>query len=429
VTLGAGLIFILRNWSFFKIPNFLVEDATVIYANVFTNNAIDAITTTFNGYLIVGQYLLAYVALGLNGLVGSGLDTLPIVTAVVACLFLGLAASLPYILFRKELGTKLSLVVVLLTALVPMYSYDYAILSSLSNLKFVFLYIAFMLILYRYKRHSLRGYIIIDSLLLLSVLTNATVVVLTPLLFLPLLPSIRERKRFLQEVLSGQVISAVIVSVLSVTYVLLAVSKGIVTPPGYLDAPLQAQSVLPLLDRSTTFAWLYPITSVINSYFVISLFGILAVYIAHIFKREPAERLFIAVFLWTIVSATVLLLTSRSGLGTLFTTYVHKGGPDQFFYAQNMVVIFATLWLLRKQINKLRGARVVMLVALGLLYLLLAIPHGSSLGGSTVVYKEMGTIDHNLEKACKLYPGDEVVVQIYPTPYWQWRVDRARACQ
>ncbi len=93
---------------------------------------------------------MAYIAAGFNMVLGGGINTLPMVTAGVSAVFLGLCAVLPFALFRRELGSGISLLAGLLLVLVPMYSYDYAILGTLSNLKFAFLYIAFILALYRY---------------------------------------------------------------------------------------------------------------------------------------------------------------------------------------------------------------------------------------------------------------------------------------
>jgi len=430
VVLLATGIFVVRDWSFFRMPNFMVEDATVLFSDVYTRNPIGAVLNAFNGYLIVGQYLLAYVAVGANLLIGGHLTSLPVVTALVACTSLGVAASLPFLLFRKELGVWLALALVAFTALVPMYSYDYAIIGSLSNLKFLFLYIAFMFILFRFKALKPWQYLIVDWLLLLCVLTDAPVAFLVPFV---LLPYVRKWRDYLTLKLSRKylpVYSGLALVVISALYVVATVVHGIPKMPGYMDAPFQAQSLLPVVDRSTFYAWLYPITSEINSYFVVGLLLIAGAGAVIIWKRLPRERVILAFAIWALVISTGLLVANRPGIGLYYLTYDHKGGPDQFFYAQNMIIIFVTGWLLRNYLQKLNLRGRSWIVAGAVVYLALAIPHGTSFGGSSIVYKDMRPIDYNLAKACREYADKpEVIIQIYPNTYWQWQVKKNIACK
>jgi len=425
----ATAIFLFRNLTFFQFPNFFVEDATVLYNNIYTTNPASAILTTFNGYLIIGQYLLAYFASGLNFLFGNELYNLPVVTAFVSCAFLGFTASLPYILFRKELGTFLSILTVIFTALVPMYSYDYAIIGSLSNLKFTFFYIAFLLIIYRIhkiNKISSQRIVFIDLALLLCVLTNASVVFILPFILLTYTKNWRSKiiKRDIP------VLSAVAIVSVSFLYLVLALIKGVSAMPGYLDGPFRMTALLPILERTIFYEWTYPITGIFNSYFVTALFFITVVGAFYIYHKSVNNRLFIALTAWAMIVSTSLLILNRPGVSEYFLIYGHKGGTDQFFFAQNMIAIFATGWLLRKRILKLgSGGRLWIVVGVAL-YLCLALPYGTSFGGSAIVYTDMRPIKFNLDKACKEYAQqDKVVIQVYPTPYWQWHIDRDLVCK
>ena len=424
----------VRNISAFTLANFYAEDATVLYENIFSKDFFHTTLSAFNGYLIVGQYLLAYIAAGLNLLFGNNIVTLPIATAIVSCVFLGLAASLPFLLFREQLGVRFAIIVSILTALVPLKSYDYAIIGTISNLKFIFLYIAALLIIYRLvtKSITIKKAIIIDAFLLLCALTNATVAFLIPMVLLPYVPgwlrAIRSHQWRSVEFDFRQ-LSAVMLTILVTVYTLIAVMKGIPKIPGYLDGPFLWQSTLPLIDRSLFFALLYPITASFNNYFVGTLFFATIIGIIWLFLKKKNDRYIIAVSLWAIFLGTVLFVINRPGIGVYYLAYTHKGGPDQFFMAQNMVFIFMIAWLLREKVKSFNTRQFAGLLIGLVLYLLLALSHGSTFGASKVVYQQMGPIGPNVEKACDQYRDKkDVIIQIYPTPYWQWQVERSYAC-
>jgi hypothetical protein len=435
VVLLVSVIFILRNVPAFTLPNFYAEDATILFQNVYTKDILSTLTSAFNGYLVVGLYLLAYIAVGVNHFLGGGLVTLPVVTAFVSCLFFGLVASLPYILFRNNLGIKLSLLTVLFTALVPLGAYDYAILGTLGNLKFLFLYIAFLFVIYRLIRRTSTTwrYVVIDSVLLLCALSNATVAFLLPIILLPYILNTEGKigfKKIRDLQLSPGLVSAVALVLLSVIYTLVALLKGIPKLPGYLDSPFKLEAVLPILDRSTYYAFSYPFTASMNSYFVVALSIAFVVLLIRIFMHDKSSRYVVLTACWAILLGTGLFVINRPGIGDLYLTYLHKGGPDQFFMAQNMIFIFLIAWLIRKWFNKQNLKKAITLGVVTGLYLIIAIPHGTSYGAnSTLYYKSMMPIGPNIEKACKQYADeDKVILQVYPVLYWLWYVDRDLAC-
>ena len=432
-----SILFAIRNIPAFTFANFYAEDATVLYENIYTKGFLDAVLSAFNGYLIVGQYLLAYVAAGLNFVIGNNLETLPISTAIVSCVFLGLVASLPFILFREQLGARLAILASLLTALIPLKSFDYAIIGTISNLKFIFLYVAVLLVIYRLTRKDLstKRIILIDATLLLCALTNVTVALLLPLILLPHVTQWLSAVRTLNwhSVLSRnkyRQISGIILVALAAAYTLIALLKGIPKIPGYLEGPFLWESTLPLIDRSLFFSLMYPVTSSFNDYFVGALFLVTISILAWQFVKKQDSRYIIAVALWAIFLGTVLFAINRPGIGVYYLNYDHKGGPDQFFMAQNMIFIFLIAWLIKDSVRRFNTTRYVLLSVAVTIYLLLALPHGSSFGASRVVYEQMGPIGPNIDKACAQYSDeDKVIIQVYPTPYWQWHVDHDLACE
>lgn len=435
VIIIASLIFGLRNTSAFTAPNFYAEDATVLFQHVYTQNILATLLSAFNGYLIVGLYSLAYVAAGINLFFGGGVDSLPVVTGAVSCVFFGFAASLPFVLFRRHLGVGLSSLAVLFTALVPIKSYDYAILGTLSNTKFVFLYIACLFVIYRIvnPRQKMWRVFLVDAVLLLCALTNATVAFIIPMILLPyLVDAVRAYKtQTLSDFrITPAMISGVTLTLLGVVYTLVAVAEGIPKIPGYLDGPFKMEAALPIIDRSLFYALTYPITAVQNSYFVVALFVVALAVLVIAFVRRKHDRLVILTASWAIFVGTALFVINRPGVGDLYLNYLHKGGADQFFMAQNMIFIFLGAWLIRERVKSWDTKKITLSAVVLALYFLLAIPHGSSFGNNAKVYSEtIRTIDQNLQKVCSEHTHqDSVDVQVYPSVGWQWHVKRSLAC-
>lgn len=424
------LVFILRNTASLHIANFYAEDGTIFYNNVLTENPIEASFTPFNGYLVVGQYGVAYVALLLSYLTGGDLVDLAKWSAIVSCLFLGLVVSLPLMLFRKHLGTILALITVVLCALVPMLNFDYAIIGTLGNLKFAFLFVAFLLILYRIVEKP-RGakLLAIDLSLIICVATNVTALFLLPAALYPyrhaLLQAIREKT--LKKVFTYDLISLGSVLVLSAAYVSVCYMRGIPSMPGYLDSPYNLDATIPLLNRSTVFALLYPLNATLTDVVVLLLIGILALVCK--FAVRGSDRMVVLFSLWSIFIASALFIYNRPGTSEAFLDYANKGGFDQFFYAQNMIFIFLIAWVLRKWFNR-QERPVMLIILLGLAtYIIWALPYGTSFGGSKVVYQGMGTIEKNIAKACAASSNKRfAVIQLYPTTSWQWTIERSKVC-
>jgi hypothetical protein len=432
MVLTATVVFLWRNSAGITVPNFYAEDATVFFNNIYTKNPLQAILTPFNGYLVVGQYFVGYLAVAINLLFGNDIIDLALITFFVSATFLGFVSALPYVLFRRDLGTWLALLLVLLTALVPMYGFDYAIIGTIGNLKFAFLYIAFLLLVYRYVRASMLKtwqFICIDAVLLLCVLTNVTVALLVPLvlwLYLSWILKFVQRSKVL---VSAPMISAFILVLISMVYVILALYRGIPDMPGYLDGPFKKQAILPIIERSTAYALTYPLTATFTNVLVGLLLCVGLALLGYILWRYRDKRYVLIAAVWAITIGTGLFVLNRPGVSDFYLNYAHKGGPDQFFYAQNMIFIFALGWLVKDKLSDVSRRQLGILTVLVGLYLVWALPFGSSFGRSAVVYEYIKPIKPNIEQSCRKYADQRlVVVQVYPSPYWQWQVDKKLAC-
>jgi len=424
---GATLIFYVRNREALSLPNFYAEDGTIIFDNILSKNPLAAITTLFNGYLVIGQYLVAYGGYVLNAVTGGSVADLAKYTAVASYVFLGTSVSLPFVLFRRQLGAWLALLLVLVSACVPMTNSSFAIIGTIGNLKFMFVYIAFLLILYRNLHYQNRRAYVIDALVLVCVLTNVTVAFLLPFALWPYRKSllgIVQRRKLHLVAQNPILVSLLVLMVLTASYIIFVYLHGIPPLPGYLSDPYQKVATLPIIDRATTYSWFYPITDTFRAKIVI---GILAITAVVMFGYAKASRFVVMFALWSIAIATGLFVANRTGVSAYFLNYQHHGGPDQFFYAQNLIFIFLTFWIARNQFKKWTVLTRGVCSAVLLLFLIWAFPFGTTFGQARNVYQGLGTARQDVTAACRV-PGAEVHVQIYPSSAWKWTAPRSEIC-
>ena len=120
----------------------------------------------------------------------------------------------------------------------------------------------------------------------------------------------------------------------------------------------------------------------------------------YLFIRLPKHRIFLLGTAWAIFLGTALFVINRPGISSYYLNYDHKGGPDQFFYAQNMIFIFAAGWLLRDRLSKNIVPKKAAVLTIGfIVYLVWSIPFGSSFGQSKVVYEYLRPVKPNIEKS------------------------------
>lgn len=427
VVMVASGIFALRYTPAFTSPNFYAEDGRVFTKTVLDQNVVTAAFTGFNGYLVVGQYELAEVAVATQSALGLPFYQLPVVIAVVSCLFLGLTVSLPYILLRKQLGVPLALTAVVLGAMTPLPSFDYAIIGTIGNLKFAFLYWAFILILYRnYNFRSLKKCVVTDTILLLSILTYAPAAALIPFALWPyrekILLFIRKKHKISVLTDDKQLVSLAVLAGVVAIYLGVVLIKGIPAMPGYLDSPYNAKATLKIAFHSTWYAWLFPIVHTMRDSIVLGLLGLTA-YAGLRYRQNRFIFIFAA---WAIATSIGSFVINRTGISSFFMAYIP--GPDQFFYAQRLIFMLICLWAFRPILQwagKLDKAALLLVFAL---FMIWSHSYTGSFGGNEISYKNMGSAKQNLDQACKV-KGKTITMQNYPSTEWQWVISKDIACQ
>jgi hypothetical protein len=102
--------------------------------------------------------------------------------------------------------------------------------------------------------------------------------------------------------------------------------------------------------------------------------------------------------------------------------------PDQFFYAQYMLITFAAMWALVPNIKTPAAEWATILLAS--LFILLSAPYGYSNGRNSEIYRSRGDVNQNVHKACQ---GSQITksveIDIYPSEPWSLKAERSLVCE
>lgn len=424
--LVASIIFYLRVPIAFDMPNFYAEDGSTFLRNILEYGPLLGPVQPFNGYLVVGQYLLVDVAYIAYFLFDLSFYTLPKLLAVVSYIFLGLTAMLPYILFRKQMGTISTLLTAVFVCFVPLPAADYAVVGTIGNLKFLFMYWALLFVVYRNLNYKeLHKTIIADVVLLLCVLTNGPTIALLPLIGLPYVPAFKramKKRQYAQIFQNKTLVGAFVVCVLAAAYVTTVVLNGIPKLPGYLDEPYINDATVKLMYASTLKAWIYPFYQHLSDMSVV-LSGLAVTGLVYRFGK--ARRLEFTMGIYAIFIASVSFVATRPGVSHYMTEYTSLM-PDQFFYAQTIIFIFICCWVVSPYI-KTNYAK-YWAVGISAVYLLLAAPYGISDGTYKQMYLGIGSAYDNTQRLCAVSNSTVVKLPIYPNDKWFYKVDKEDAC-
>lgn len=425
----AICIFYLRSPQPFHYTNFYAEDGAVMLNNIMQYGVVDGSFQLFNGYLVVGQYLMIDVAYGIYNLFGLHFYTLPKLISVVSYMFLAFTATLPLLLFRRQLGVFWTCVLGLLICLTPMPISSHIIIGPVGNLKFVFMFWAVMFVLYRNQHaYERKKTLISDTMLLLCVVTNVTTVALLPMTLWPYRQAIWGAictKKITQLVGSFGFVSSLGLMALSVVYVLVVLIHGIPKMPGYLDTPYEQVATVKILYASTIQTALYPFYEHLSDWVVLTIFGLI-LFCVYVINRR--NRVLFTFCLYAIMVASISFVAARPGVSLYMDEYFAPI-PNQFFYAQQMIFVFACVWVVAPYIKSVRGKAIT---SLGVgIFIMLAMPYANANErGYMPSYQKGGSIYEHIQQLCTSANSHEptVAIPLFPSDY-NIVVDRATACK
>lgn len=432
-TMGA-YIFYLRYPFALDSPNFYAEDGKDFLVNLIEKGPIAGSLTVFNGYLIVGQYLVGVAAEFINALLFQGKFVhLPESIAIASYGFFGVVCMLPWLLFRRKLGSLVAFLTVVVLWITPLGGYDYAVIGTIGNLKFAFLFIATLLILYRNDESLCRKiwqFILIDIVLLLCVLTNIVTLGLIPLILIRYrhdLYDIWKRKKGALKALlyNPAFISATILALLSAVYVLLVYINGVPKLPGYLDGPLDKSAMLALVYRASTYGILFPLSLYMNNFY-----ALISILLALIVALRSKYRWTLLLIGYVMALNVIGFVYNRPGVSGYFAAYDAGVWPGHFFYAGTMLFVFGLALLGSYRFNRMKiltqAVSALVIVSLAFMVFPAAGYTKKDVYGETTPSIRAQLVDKCRNRGVE--PDKELTLTIYPTPAWTMSLARHHVC-
>lgn len=422
VFLAASFLAYIRYTTYIDAPNFYAEDGSIFAKTIMEKGFLEALITPFNGYFISGLYLLESFGFIINDLFfNESLLSLPAAFGIASYLFWGFLAVLPLLLFWNNFKNKAWPILLSISlAFLPLPTYNYAIIGTIGNYKFAFLFIAFLLLIKRLQmKPSGKGIHFIDAALVLCAFTNAAIYLLLPFALLTYWPG-RSRvltAGFWKKLLRSRgFLSLLIVYAFAALQVLYIIAQGgIQDTPGYLQEPYQwAKTIEIFLHRSILFPLDHLFLKDLSNILVVAGTAVLGFILYKLAKREHRNVLFLGLF--AILGSVLLFVVQRPGVSHHFTGYT-SSGPDQFFYAQNMIFLFVIFYIFGKFLDE-RTKRFDVLRA-GLFILLSCITLGSIIGNDInrgeLMNRSTGSLGYAIQEQCRLNPeATKVTVPLYP---------------
>jgi hypothetical protein len=424
----ASYILYLRFPNNFTQSNFYAEDAWYV-ENIRNLGFWKALATPFNGYFIMGTYLLQEASQLVNKLFFDGtiLD-LPRAISVVSYTFSGFCAALPFLLLRRHLKPIALIWLILVSVFVPLPTMDYGVLGNTANLKFVFAYVALLLIIYRhYLPLSSRKYPLIDALILTCCLTNILVVILIPLMVCKYLPDLKRGFKTLFVLFKNSSflsLGALIFAVIAMIGVVSVI--GEVKPIGGIyDRPYEWKSTIEVfLARSYLFGFMYPLYSHLSHFLTVLVFVLMCAACLRFCDRK---------YLFTVTAAagsisliTLVLIWNRPGLSSLFDSY-NSAGYDQYFFTQNIIAYLIVAFALSGLAVRKNALYLVVVTCAFLLPLQLLT--SSTHGQTNFMAENRGTFVSNSAAACRAGTDARLSIDTYPTRPFVFSTERRAVCE
>jgi hypothetical protein len=314
-------------------------------------------------------------------------------------------------------------------AMLPLPAYNYAILGTVGNYKFAFLFIAFLLLIKRMRlQPNSRLTYVLDVGLAVCTFTNATVYLLLPFALVPFWPGLRRLfkvitwKRLLR---TPAFISLVVLFVVVALQILYVALHGVDDLQGYLQEPYQMSKTIEIfLQRTLLFPLDSAISKHLNNGIVVILSGLL---IAALLRFARKEDRIVAIFgLYAALAATALFVSQRTGVSQFYDHY-QSSGTDHFFYTQNLIIFFTVVYVLARAAAQWR-LRYRTLLFLAFCLLLVANFVHNDFSKNAHMNRLTGDFRYAAQQACQADKTDDVSVPVYPISAQVFIISRDPYC-
>lgn len=427
IILAGAFVYYLRYPYNYTFSNFYAEDGKIFMKNIIELGPVEALFQPFNGYLIIGVYGVTAFGWLLNSIFGSGFWTSAQFVAVASYIFLGLITCLPVIIFKKRLGLYSSIVLLLLLLLTPLGGYDYAVFGTTGNLKYAFMFIAFLLVVYRIDKNITKKpwqYFLVDATFILCALTNMLVIALLPLLLLQYKEDIIRIFKLKKINLNFDKISLLCLIIIVTTYTIIVMIHGLTSIPGYLDGPIEKSAIPAILYRGSFYGFIYPITKLLNGFTLSFIFVVITM-----FMIKSKYKLNLFILCYVLLVNTLGFVYSRPGVTSLFRDFNDINWPGHFFYAGTMIFTFGIIYIYHREINMfIKNHNKFYILILTILTITFMAPYS----GSRFSFNELGTkrptLKYEIDNKCSKNTKQIIDIEIFPSEGWKMQIDKNIAC-
>lgn len=300
------------------------------------------------GYLVWGNLLLLGLAyVGSNGVCGDGLVCLPQAVSVVSYAFFSTVAAVAWVATKEELPAAHRVLLWLTVLLLPLGDSANEIIGRLSNVGYMMVFLAFLLV---YLKQSGRGSpLVIDISLIFCSATNPVCILVIPLLLTMSALSDDGKsyaKLLFQALRQNAFLAAGLATIATAT-----VARGIEAPGTGITGSLEVSALVEVaLARSILYPFVFPIYRHLSDSITILLSAALILGSGYIYSRlvekDPVAKMvrlatvaFVVFWLFTLYMRQSL----TQQLGDYRTTF-----PDRYFMGLNVFILLIVISLVSR---------------------------------------------------------------------------------
>jgi hypothetical protein len=412
---------------------FFAEDGDVFTKNIFEKGYLQGIFTRFNGYYIVGIYMITTVPIMIYEALNLNFYQIPKLIVIMSFLGFAFISTLHILIFYKKFDKATHILLTMILVLMPFGEHDHIMLGVIGNLKFSFAYVAFLLTIYRIQENkiSLLKALIIDSIILLCCYTNISAYIFLPIIGLDYLwrfykeygLQVSKLKQFIVKNLT--VLSYMSILLLSLVQVIIIKLYGLPKFEKYFPGPYDYSKSIEIFLGRTYFAILHQFYESLNDLLIIVITVLLGIIVVKFYKRISVTILSISAY--SIFFLTFLLVLGRPGIHIFFGDYPEYGGQPQFFHAQNLIFSFIFVLVFYQIIKGIKKKTIrYILVVIMFLFVLIGIPSLNSFKKEAEY--NSGNIWQNTYNACSINNDEKVQIPIDPPGISYLIIDREIAC-
>lgn len=377
--LGLFIVF-LRSAYNIIVPSIYAEDGS--WTSLFIQKGL--LYTLLHArpdYFVSGNILGLYTAYILNKIIfGYDIGNLPVFIAFVQYVFFSLTALLPVIVFRRHVNKFILILMWLSVLLVPLSFQGYEVFGKISNIGYLFYFIAFCLLFYRIVNRNIlskQQVILIDILLLICCTTNPGSYIL---LLLGGIIDIYSQKQELFNFKNGFCIKELFYNFIhrfsNKSWMILGILCIIILVYHFFFQANAARNILSevelhwigLIIRLTIFPLIYPFYHLLNDTYGFILIFITILYLIYTFiKGDRKEKYILLSLLGVFLIYAFILVYGRAETAKWYQ--YSNTGPDRYVYAINiqfMILFFYSLSIHFK-VNKIFN-KFIILFMIGLFF-------------------------------------------------------------